>query len=91
MANRLSLEEVLSRVVLDSDSDFGLSDGSSSEEEGEGFSAYHGQPELATEEVTALSRAVQSPTFACSDSSSDSGEGCMASTDGEEEQDCFSG
>ena len=43
MANRLSLEEVLSRVVLDSDSDFGLSDGSSSEEEGEGFSAYHGQ------------------------------------------------
>ena len=51
-------------VVLegDSDSDFALSDGSSSEGEGEGFSSYHGQPELDAEKVTALSRAVELPT-----------------------------
>ena len=71
MANRVSLKEVLARVVLDGDSAFGLSDGSSSEEEGERFSAYHGQPELDREEVTALSRAVQSPTVGCGDGSSD--------------------
>ena len=55
MANRLSLDEVMARVVLVGDSDFSLFDGCSSEGEGEGFSAY-------------------------------SGEGFMASTDGEEEQ-----
>ena len=37
--------------------------------------------------MTALSRAVQFPTVGCSDGSSDSGEGFMASTDSEEEWD----
>ena len=41
MANRLTLDDVLARVVLQGDSDFALSDGCSSEGEGEGFSAYH--------------------------------------------------
>ena len=45
--NGLTLAEVLARVVLEGDSDFALSDGSSSEGEDEGFSAYHTQLELA--------------------------------------------
>ena len=49
-------------VVLEDDSDFALSDGCSSEGEGEGFSSYHRQPELDAEKVTALSRAVEFPT-----------------------------
>ena len=49
-------------VVLEGDSDFALSDGCSSEGEGEGFSSYHRQPELDAEKVTALSRAVEFPT-----------------------------
>ena len=53
MANELTLNEVLARVVLESDSDFALSDGCSSEGEGEGFSAYHRQPKLDAEKVTA--------------------------------------
>ena len=76
---------------MEGDSDFCLSDGCSSEGEGEGFSAYHRQPELDAESVTGLSRAVEFPTVGCSDGSSDSGEGFMASTDGEEEQDSESG
>ena len=48
--------------VLEDDSDFALSDGCSSEGEGEGFSSYHRQPELDAEKVTALSRAVEFPT-----------------------------
>ena len=87
MANWLTLDEVLARVVLEGDSDFALFDGCSSEEESEGFSAYHRQPELDAEKVTALSIAVIFPTVGCSDGSSDSGEVFMASTDGEEEQD----
>ena len=85
--NRLTLDEVLTGVVLEGDSDFGFSDGCTSEGECEGFSAYHRQPELDAEKVTALSRAVKFPTVGCSDGSSDSVEGFMASTDGEEEQD----
>ena len=57
------------RVVLEGDSDFALSDGCSSEGEGEGFSAYHRQPELDAEKVTDLSRAVEFPTVGCSDGS----------------------
>ena len=49
-------------VVLEDDGDFALSDGCSSEGEGEGFSSYHRQPELDAEKVTALSRAVEFPT-----------------------------
>ena len=49
-------------VVLEGDSDFALSDGCSSEGEGEGFSSYHRQPELDAEKVTALSRTVEFPT-----------------------------
>ena len=62
MANGLTLDEVLAGVVLEGDSDFALSDGCSSEGEGEGFSSYHRQPELDAEKVTALSRAVEFPT-----------------------------
>ena len=87
MANRQTLDEVLARVVLEGDSNFALSDGCSSEGEGEGFSSYHKQPVLDTEKVTALSRVVEFPTVGCSDGSSDSGDVLMASTDGEEEQD----
>ena len=87
MANGLTLDEVLARVVQEGKSDFALSDGSSSAGEGEGFSAYYRQPELDAEKVTALSRAVEFPTVGCSDGSSDSGKVFMASTDGEEEQD----
>ena len=72
----------MARVVLEGDSDFALSDGCSSEGEGEGFSAYHRQPKLDAEKVTA-----EFPTVGCSDGSSDSGEVFMAYTDGEEEQD----
>ena len=86
-ANRLTLDEVLAKVVLEGDSDFALSDGCSSEGEGEEFSAYHRLPELDAEKVTALSRAVEFPTVGSSDGSSDSGEVFMAFTDGEEEQD----
>ena len=53
MVNGLTLDEVLARVVLEGDSDFALSDGCSSEGEGEGFSAYHRQPKLDAEKVTA--------------------------------------
>ena len=67
MANRLTLDEVLARVVLEGDSDFALSDGCSGDGENEGFSAYHRQPELDAEKVTALSRAVEFPTVGCSD------------------------
>ena len=74
MAYGLTLHEVLARVVLEGDSDFALSDGWSSEGEGEGFSVYHRQPELDAEKVTALSRAVEFPTVGCSDGSCDSGE-----------------
>ena len=49
-------------VVLEDDSDFALSDGCSSEGEGEGFSSYHRQPGLYAEKVTAPSRAVEFPT-----------------------------
>ena len=86
MANRLTLDEVLARVVLEGDSDFVLSDDHSSEGEGERFSAYHRQHELDAEKVTVLSRAVEFPIVGCSDGSSDSGEFFMASTDGEEDQ-----
>ena len=79
-----TLDEVLAGVVLEGDSDFALSDGCSSEGEGEGFSAYHRQPELDAEKVTALSSAVKFPTVGFSDGSSDCGEVFMASTDGEE-------
>ena len=79
----------MARVVLEGDSDFALSDGCSSEGEGEGFFAYHRQPELDAEKVTALRRAVEFPTVGCSYWSSDSGEVFMASTDGEEEQDSW--
>ena len=58
----LTLDEVLAGVVLEGDSNFALSDGCSSEGEGEGFSSYHRQPELDAEKVTALSRAVEFPT-----------------------------
>ena len=61
-ANGLTLDEVLAGVVLEDDSDFALSDGCSSEGEGEGLSSYHRQPELDAEKVTALSRAVEFPT-----------------------------
>ena len=37
MVNRQILDEVLARVVLEGDSNFALSDGCSSEGEGEGF------------------------------------------------------
>ena len=84
--SRLTLDEVLARVVLEGDSDFALSDGCN-KGEGEGFSAYHRQPELYAENITALSRAVEFPTDGCSDGSSESGEGFMASIDSEEEQD----
>ena len=70
MANRLTLDDVLARVVLEGDSDFALSDGCSGEGEGEGFPAYHRQPELDAEKVTALSRAVELPTVGCSYGSS---------------------
>ena len=91
MANGITFDEVLARVVLEGDGDFALSDGCSSEGEGEGFSAYHRQLELDAEKVTALSRVLEFPTVGCSDGSSDSGEVFMASTDGEEEQDRDSG
>ena len=61
MANGLTLDEVLARVVLEGDSDFALSEGCSSEGEGEGFSVYQRQPEIE-EKVTALSTAVEFPT-----------------------------
>ena len=59
---------------MEGDSDFALSDGCSSEGEGDRFSAYHRQSELVAE-VTALSssllsRAVDFPTVGCSDGSS---------------------
>ena len=38
-ANRITLDKVLARVVLEGDSDFALTDGCSSEGKGEGFSA----------------------------------------------------
>ena len=50
VANRLTLYKDLSRVILEGDSNFGISDGI----------AYHGHLELDAEEVTALSRAVLS-------------------------------
>ena len=87
MANNGELDEGLARVALEGDSDFARSDGCSSEGKGEGFSAYHRQPELDAENVTALSRAVEFPTVGSSDGSSESGERFMASTDSEEEQD----
>ena len=87
MANGLTLDEVLARVVLEGNSDFALSDGCSSEGEGEGFFAYHRQPELDAEKVTALSRAVKFPTVVAVMV----GEVFLASTDGEEEQDRDSG
>ena len=86
MANKLTLDEVLARVVLEGDSEFALSEGCSSEGEGGGFSTYHRQPVLDAEKVTALSRAVEFPTVGCCGGSSDSGEVFMDSTDVEEEQ-----
>ena len=56
-ANGLTLDEVLAGDVLEGDSGVALSDGCSSEGEGEGFSSYHRQPELDAEKVTALSGA----------------------------------
>ena len=56
---RLTLDEVLSGVF---DDDFRLSDGESSEEEGEDIYTYTGKHNLARGEVAALSKAISEPT-----------------------------
>lgn len=85
--SNLSLEDVLSGIF---DDDFGLSEGQSSDEEGEGIYAYAGKPRVDPGEVAALSRAVTcEPTTidSCTSGHSAASAGLVSpSLDGEDDQ-----